>query len=336
MSMRIRTSAHRLATHRLATAVAAVAVGTALLLGTTAANPSGAYWTAGATTSATAVGTGQWCVAPDTTVATNYAVKLNSISTATGTNGRVAIIPVANNPAWGGGSTTGALTIKLTSCQDGASAASAQELANTIRITSWAYSSTAADRGTWLSGGTIAPGSRLSPSSTLGTNLLALAQQSSLSTLLGVTPVQRYSWIVAGGRSYSNQTAAPAFSCVLLTGLICTVPLTNSSGGDDTFSQAFDPNPWDGAASVSYKAATYAVQTAAGWTTAGAGLSNCPTLSVLCTPTSASTSMTATTASDATLFGSTNGNLLQWLVVQWNATSTSTLTDDLVLQVSFT
>jgi hypothetical protein len=317
---------------------ALLAAGAAVLLGTWTTSPSGAYWTATATPASTAAGTGQWCVAPDPTVASNYAIRLKDITTATGANGRVAIIPVANNAAWGGGVTSGPLTIKVSSCQDGVSTASAQELADTIRITSWAYASSSTDRGTWLSGGTIAPGSRLSPTSTLGANLLSLAQSSSQTTLLGVTPVQRYSWIVSSGRSNATpngQTVAAPFSCLAITGLVCTLTISNSSGGDNALSQVVDANPWDGSASIVYRASTYAVQSpTGGWTTAS-GLNGCAGLSLTCTPTAANTTMTATTASDATLFGSTNGNLLQWLVVQWNATSTATLTDDLVLQVSF-
>lgn len=319
---------------RVAAIAVVAAAGALIALGTGA--PSGAYWTATATPAPTAAGTGQWCASPDTTVASNEAIKLGDVATATGTNGRVAIIPVADNAAWGGGTANGVLTVTLWSCQDGSIVPAPAELANTVRITSWQYESTSTDRA-FLAGttSTVAPSSRLSPSSTLGSRILSLAQSASVSQLVGTQPLSRYSWIVAGGRSASAPTAAPTASCVLVVGLVCTVPVTNTSGGDDAFSQAFDTTPWNGSTTVAYRAATYAAQTPTGWSSGG-GFNGCPSLSLLCTPTAANVTMTATAASDATLYASTNGNLLQWLVVQWNATSTATLTDDLVVQVSFT
>jgi len=321
---------------RVPAVATAVVAALAVLVGVGAGAPSGAYWTATASPAAASVGTGQWCASPDPGVASNRAVALSSVATTTGTNGRVAIVPVANNAAWGGGTTNGVLTVTLWSCQDGSAVPVPTELADTIRITSWQYESAATDRS-WLAGttSTVAPGSRLNPSSTLGAKILNLAQGASITQLLGTQPLSRYSWLVAGGRSAAAPTANPAAGCVLLVGLICTVALTNSSGGDDTLGQAFDTSPWNGSTAVSYKAASYATQTSSGWSASG-GFNGCPTLSLLCTPTAATVTMTATTLSDASLFSSTNGNLLQWLVVQWNATSTSTLTDDVVVQVSFT
>jgi hypothetical protein len=58
----------------------------------------------------------------------------------------------------------------------------------------------------------------------------------------------------------------------------------------------------------------------------------CGTLGFLeCGTNVTTTFLTGTSASDASLLASNNGNLLQWLVVQW--TGTTTPPSDLVLEV---
>ena len=110
---------------------------------------------------------------------------------------------------------------------------------------------------------------------------------------------------------------------------------SNSSGGDTTFANAFNVNTWSNSTitATSYSANTSALQTSTGWGANNAWLNaTCGVLGTLiCSVNIAPTTLTGTSASDATLLATTDGNQLQWLVIQW--TGTTTPPPDLVLEV---
>lgn len=315
---------------------AAVAAACALLLFSLPTQGTGAYWTATTTGSTAAAGTGQWCAAPDPTEVGARFVRLSSITTTVGTNEHMAIIPVANNAAWGGGSGTDTLGVRLWGCQTAP--------VGNLRVTAWSNPATAvADN--WLAGSTVAPASRLDPTTGLGAQLAGLAQSATVTgapgaAILGAPSgdLRRYSWLIAGGRTSASPTLDPP-QCTYLTSALgtasCSVTITNSSGTDSSFASLFNILPWSGATitPTTYTANTWATQSATGWGTANGwlnapcgllGLAECGTIA-------APTTLTGTADSDATLLASTNGNLMQWLVVQWTATTPPP--SDLVLEV---
>jgi hypothetical protein len=297
---------------------------------------SGAYWTATTTPTGTGVGAAQWCMPPATASTDPQYVKLSTLTATAG--GRVAIIPVGNTAAWGGGVTGSTKNIKVTlwSCQDGSATPLPATLADSIRVTSWAVASTSAQRtGTATTPAAIAPTARLDPTSPLGVTILGYAQKAAATTTLGDNVIGRYSWVVASGRTAAAPTANPTLVCPILTLLAtCSQPITNGAA-DDTFAQAFDTTPWDGTTSVSYTLTTFATQTSllvSGWS-GNLDLNGCLLMTALgCVPTAVTPAMTVPTGTADAQLSTANGNALQWLVLQW--TGSATPTDDIYAQVT--
>jgi hypothetical protein len=292
---------------------------------------TGAYWTSASAGTASAAGTAQWCSTPDPAASGARYVRLSSITTNVGTNEHMAIIPVANNAAWGGGTGTKSLGVRLWGCQTAP--------VGSLRVTAWSNPSPAVAIN-WLTGSTVAPASRLNPASGLGAQLsgLALAASTSGIYLLGGSTgdVRRYSWLIANGRTSATPAADPDQCVYLLTAVsACTPTLTNSSSADSTFAQVFNVAPFASStlAPTTYTAHTWATQSAAGWGATNSWLNvTCGVLGLLiCGTNVTTTTLTGTAATDATLLASTNGNLMQWVVVQW--TGTTPPPSDLVLEV---
>jgi hypothetical protein len=313
---------------------AALAAGFALLLFSLSTEGTGALWTTTTTASTAAAGTGQWCAAPDPSEVGAHFIRLSSITTNVGTNEQMAIIPVANNTAWGGGTGSKTLGARLWGCQTAP--------VGSLRVTAWSNPATAVGVN-WLAGSTttVAPASRLDPASGLGAQLKGLAQASTVTattSLLGQSgDLRRYSWLIAGGRTSGAPTTDPA-QCsyaipLSLVAKTCTATITNSSGGDSSFTSLFNILPWAGStiAATSYTARTWATESAAGWGATNAWLDVTSTGLLQDGTVAAATTLTGTAAVDATLLASTNGNLMQWVVVQW--TGTSPPPSDLVLEV---
>lgn len=313
---------------------AAIAAGFALLLISLPAEGSGALWTTTTTASTAAAGTGQWCAAPDPNEVGARYIQLSSITTNVGTNEQMAIIPVANNAAWGGGTGTKTLGVRLWGCQTAP--------VGSLRVTAWSNPSTAV-ADDWITGSSVAPASRLDPAAGLGAQLKTLAQGASVTgtlPLIAGNPagdLRRYSWLIAGGRTSAAPTTDPT-QCTYFTSLTsasCSVQITNSSNTDSSFASVFNILPWAGSTitPTTYAAHTWATQSATGWGTTGGWLNvTCGALGLLeCGTNVTTTTLTGTSASDATLLASTNGNLMQWVVVQW--TGTTPPPSDLVLEV---
>jgi hypothetical protein len=293
---------------------------------------TGAFYTA-TTTGATAdAGTGQWCAAPDPAVSGSRFVRLSSLPVATG-NTRMAIVPVANNAAWGGGTGSKGFGVRLWGCSD-------TPPNDTLRVTAWANPASPIPAATWLANNGVAPSSRLDTSAGLGLSLRTLALAATVDAtkpLIGNSSgdARRYSWLVANGRTNTTQTADPTTCQYVLNLLIyCSFPLTNSSSGDNTFAQTFNTSPWTtpNIVGVDYTARTLAIQSTTGWSNGAAYLnSTCGVLGLLiCTTNPAATTLSGTAATDASLLASSDGNQLQWLVIQW--TGTTAPTSDLVLE----
>jgi hypothetical protein len=316
---------------------AALAAGFALLLIAMPTQGTGAMWTTTTSASTGSAGTGQWCAAPDPSESGARFIRLSSVTTNVGTNEQMAIIPVANNTAWGGGAGAAAATlgVRLWGCQ--------ATPVGSLRVTAWSNPNTSL-AVTMLAGTTVAPASRLNPASGLGAKLKSLALSASISaTTAAVTgttsgDLRAYSWLVSGGRTSAAPTTDPAactYALSVLLGETCgPVALTNSSGSDGTFAQLFNVTPWSGSTitPTTYTARTWALQSSSGWDTSGAWLNvTCGLIVVGCSTNAAATTLTGTAASDSTLFGSANGNLIQWVVVTW--TGSTPPPSDLVLEV---
>jgi hypothetical protein len=312
----------------------ALAAAFALLLFALPTEGTGALWTTTTTASTAAAGTGQWCAAPDPSEAGARFIRLSSITTSVGTNQYMAIIPVANNAAWGGGTGSKTLGVRLWGCQTAP--------VGSLRVTAWSNPSTAV-ADTWLTGSTtsVAPTSRLNPSSGLGAQLEGLALGSTVTattSLLGQSgDLRRYSWLIAGGRTSAAPTTDPAqcsYSLPLsLVSQTCSATITNSSGADSTFASLFNILPWTGStiAATTYTARTWATESPTGWGATNAWLNVTSTGLLEDGTVAAATTLSGTSASDATLLASTDGNQMQWLVVDWTATTTPP--SDLVLEV---
>jgi hypothetical protein len=312
----------------------ALAVAFAALLLAQPSQGTGATWTTTTTATSANAGTGQWCAAPDPSEVGARFIRLSTVTTNVGTNQSMAIIPVANNAAWGGGTGTKTLGVRLWGCQTAP--------VGSLRVTAWSNPTTAlADN--WLTGTTVAPASRLNPASGLGAQLKTLAQGTSTTAALPLIigspsgDLRRYSWLIAGGRTSTTPATDPP-QCTYLTSLTsanCTAQITNSSGGDSSFASVFNVAPWTGTtiSATTYTAHTWATQSSSGWATTNGWLNvTCGVLGLLeCGTNVTSTTLTGTAATDATLLGSPNGNLMQWVVVQW--TGTTTPPSDLVLEV---
>jgi hypothetical protein len=294
---------------------------------------SGAYWTATTSPSSAAVGAAQWCMPPAAAASNAQYVKLSTLTSTA--SGKVAILPVGNTAAWGGGTGTRTIKVTLFSCQDAAATTPPATLADSLRVTSWAVASTSAQRGWLNSTQAVAPGARLDPTSALGTTILGYAQKPAATTTLGDNVIGRYSWGVASGRTAAAPAANPTVTCPILSLVLpCSLAITNGAA-DDTFAQAFDTNPWDGVASVNYTLTTFATQSSAlvtGWS-GNLDLNGCLLMTVLgCTPTAIVPAMTVPTGTTDAQLSTANGNALQWLVLQW--TGSTTPTDDIYAQVT--
>jgi hypothetical protein len=312
-----------------------IAAGLAALLLAAPVQGTGATWTATTTASGANTGTGQWCAAPEPSEVGARFIRLNTVTTNVGTNQQMAIIPVANNAAWGGGTGSKTLGVRLWGCQTAP--------VGSLRVTAWSNPATPLAT-TWLAGGAVAPASRLNPTSAAGVDLKSRAQLATTTaslTLLTSVPsgdLRRYSWLIAGGRTSSAPTTDPTACTYLTTALgavTCNAQITNSSNSDSTFANLFNVAPWSGTTitPTTYTANTWAVQSATGWGTSTGWLNvSCGVLGLIICGTNASpTTLTGTSLSDANLLASNNGNVLQWLVIQW--TGTTPPPSDLVLEV---
>jgi hypothetical protein len=316
---------------------AALAAAFALVLVSLPTEGSGALWTTTTTASTAAAGTGQWCAAPDPSEVGARYIRLSSITTSVGTNQFMAIVPVANNAAWGGGATgSKTLGVRLWGCQTAP--------VGSLRVTAWSNPATAvADN--WLTGSTttVAPTSRLDPASGLGAQLKGLALGATVTatnTLLGLGgtsgDLRRYSWLISDGRTSAAPTTDPAqcnYSTVIPASPTCSVTITNSSGVDSSFANLFNILPWTGSTitATTYTARTWATESSSGWGATNAWLNNTSTGLITAGTVAAATTLTGPSGSDATVLASTNGNLMQWVVIDW--TGTTTPPSDLVLEV---
>ncbi|WP_213816920.1 hypothetical protein [Glaciihabitans sp. dw_435] len=301
---------------------------------------TGAYWTATATPAGSVVGQGQWCAAPNPAVSGARFIRLNTFAATSATNQKMIIVPVANNTAWGGGSGASAknLSVRLWGCQE--------TPVNDLRITAWSNASSGALAPAWVTGSTttVAPTSRLDPLSGLGSQLSTLARSATVRAdypLITPPPngdARRYSWIIANDRTSATPAADPG-SCSNLLSAIgnCLISLTELGLGlgktDSSFAQVFNTSQWSTPtiSPVNYPARTFALQTSAGWGTTGAWFNVTCTIGLLCTTNTTNTFLTGTGASDSTLLATTDGNQLQWVVMQW--TGTTPPPDDLVAEI---
>jgi hypothetical protein len=276
---------------------------------------TGAYWTTEVTGAVGTAGTGAWCATPDTAGTNSRFIRLSSITTdVSGTlgpfNRKMAIIPVANNTAWGGNGTLG------------------------LRVMSWSNPTGSASLNrTWITGGTVAPASRLNPNiAGLGVQLRDLSQhpEARQGSILGLgySDLRRFSWIVAAHRTRATPALSPP-ACVIGLGTgNCSVPLTAVGGGENLVKDVVDVTPWDIPGEyLTYTADTFAHQVSNGWTSSD--LNNVCAFLGPCTSVAAPTKLNATAATDTTLYGSIDGNQLQWLVIQYTGTAPA----DLVLEV---
>jgi hypothetical protein len=293
---------------------------------------TGAYWTTEVTGAVGTAGTGAWCATPDTAGTNSRFIRLSSITTdVSGTlgpfNRKMAIIPVANNTAWGGNGTTARnLSVRIYNCQE------APDPALGLRVMSWSNPTGSASLNrTWITGGTVAPASRLNPNiAGLGVQLRDKSQaaEARQGTLLGLgySDLTQFSWMVAAQRTRAAPAAQPA-NCGMLLGISgCSVPITAVGGGENLVKDVADVTPWDTPGEfINYPAGTFARQTTTGW--ASSDLNGC--VLGTCNAVPAATRLNATAATDTTLYGSIDGNQLQWLVIQYTGTAPA----DLVLEV---
>lgn len=280
---------------------------------------TGAFWTTSAAGNAVTPGVGDWCATPDP--ATNaQAYRLSDFPTVLGSEGtqvRIIAVPVANNSNWNlpGGNRT--LAVRLSSC--------ATTLTSfNLRATAWS-NSTAPGAITWASGSGIAPGSRLDLTQGYGLEIQALARWGVLPPNTGGTTAtnsnaRRFSWLVSTPRSTTNTGGNP--TCNNRNN--CTPSLVEIDGNTGSTS-----NTWVAAGSpvatfppsYIYPAETYAVNNnavggtdwaAANGLAAGSGNSA-----------SASTVTLVPSTGDAALT-SPDGNLMQWVVIEWWGNTPST------------
>jgi hypothetical protein len=301
---------------------------------------TGAYWNTTVTAANTTLGVGEWCAAPDPAISGARFIRLSSVTTDIGSNRKMVIVPVANNANWGGGTGSKKLSVRLWGCSE-------TPAADTLRITAWSNPSSALGR-TFLAGNTVAPATRLNPNTaaSLGVNIRDLAVDTTTiaSNVLGFVSgdARRFSWIVSSGRTSAAPTTDPSTCYVLLSGLgECRISMTSGLNGTgtvaSTFTQLFNITPWSGTniAPTTYGARSYATQTPTGWGAATGGSTWLNyTCALGCTTVGADVALTGTASSDATLFGSSDGNLMQWVVITW--TGTITPTDDLVVEIVLT
>ncbi|RZU67071.1 hypothetical protein EV379_3448 [Microterricola gilva] len=306
--------------------IALVSAAAALLI---PSGVTGAYWTTAATGTGVTPGVGDWCATPDP--ATNpRAVRLSDMPTVLGSDNtqiRIVAIPVANNAAWNPSGGNRSLAVKLSSCATTTNSFS-------LRITAWS-NSTSPGAITWASGSGITPGSRLNLTQGYGLEIQALARWGVLPPSTGGTQVtnvnaRRFSWLVSTPRAFDAVNGQP--SCANRN--TCTPSLLEIDGGD-----AITVNTWAAAGnptatfppSYVYPAGTYArvndnASSNAEWALTdrlngpnnGAGTASAVTL----VPSTGDTSLT-----------SADGNLLQWVVMEWwGGTPSNDIVAEVVLQ----
>lgn len=288
-------------------ALAALAAAAALLLAVPTA-VTGAFWTASQTASAQTSGSGTWCATPDP-AADPRLIRLADIP---GNGVRLVIIPVANNTAWGAGTGTRQLGVRLWSCQE-------QLPPTSLRISSWA-NATSVTGLTWLQGSTPAPVSRLDPATGYGLQLANLARFGDPNATQGGAevantgtsnaPARRYSWILTAGRSRDSDPVFEPGCRGGVMGLVSCHPLLGSTSA----AAAYPLQTWTGPAAPNhfYAAGTYAQTGSGGW--ARDGLNG-----LLRFVSRSDVLMEPNTTNDMT---TTNGNLMQWVVIEWSGTDT--------------
>lgn len=285
---------------------------------------TGAFWTASAPGSAGTAGIGDWCATPDT-ASNPRAIRIADIPAISGSGAsavNMIAIPVANNASWGGGDVNRTLAVKLQTCST--------TIPNnfTLRVTAWSNSTANTGATTWLNANTsISPASRLNLTAGRGSEIQKLARWGQSTTSPGTTvsnlDARRFSWLVSGPRSSAAPAAAPA-DC---HNRDCTPDFTAVAGPS-----AFLANNWTSTTpSVTYSAATFAMNTPGG----GSDWGSAAGLNANGNPTSNSiVSATATTmvpsTNDATALASADGNLMQWVVIQWSG---STPPSDLIAEI---
>lgn len=307
--------------------IAALVAGAAALL--IPSGVTGAYWTTAAAGNAVTPGAGDWCATPDP--ATNpRAYRLSDFPTVPGSEGtqvRMIAVPVANNAAWNPAGGNRTLAVKVSSCATTLSSFS-------LRATAWS-NSTAPGAITWASGSGIAPGSRLDLTQGYGLEVQALARWGVLPPNTGGTAAtnsnaRRFSWLVSTPRSTASVNGNP--TCA--NRITCTPSLLEING--NTASTA---NTWVAAGSPTatfppsyvYPAETYAVNTNSSggtdWAAAAglaAGQGNNGSLA---------SSVTLVPSTGDTALKNVDGNLMQWVVIEWwGGTPSTDLIAEIVLQ----
>ncbi|MGG7508920.1 hypothetical protein [Plantibacter sp. YIM 135249] len=311
--------------------VAALAMLSVLLLMPTAS--TSAQFQASLPAAAGSAGTGAWCISPDP--ATNPAyIRLSDVPALTATpTTRMAIIPVANTTVWNPAGGNKNLAARVWSCQDPTSAAMVND---SLKVMGWANAITIPPR-TWSVGSdaVLAPTSRLNPNTagSLGAQLATLSTAASVDAtaplLVPTGDLRRYSWMVGGNRTNAAPTADPP-QCTWATSLLLASCVVSTTAVP--FSSAFSANPWAGSttAPVTYPARTLAT---VNWGGGGAYLNGeCGVLGLLlCGSVPLNTTMTATTAATTTLYASSSGNTMSWVVVMWTGTTAPPV--DLVVEI---
>lgn len=271
---------------------------------------TGAYWTASAPGGAGTAGIGDWCATPDPS-SNPRAIRIADIPTVSGTSVNMIAIPVANNASWGGGDVNRTLAVKLQTCSTSIPSTFS------LRVTAWSNPASGAGATTWMNPANtgIAPSSRLNLAAGRGSEIQALAAAATVNSV----DARRFSWLLSGTRT-SSSPAANQNSCQGASCIVNAAAVTGSS--------AFIANNWSAVLpSVTYQATTYARSTLS---YPGAGWANADRLNIpgQGPPNNSPAQPIATTmvpvpanASAATTMASSDGNLMQWVVIQWSGTT---------------
>lgn len=305
-----RRRARRLALAAAATLAAALLIPSGV---------TGAYWTASAPGAAGTPGIGGWCATPDPS-GNPRAIRIADIPAISGSGAsavNMIAIPVANNAAWGGGDANRTLAVTLQTCSTSIPSTFA------LRITAWSNSTADTGATSWLDPENtgIAPASRLNLTTGRGSEIQKLARwgQSTESpgTAVSLVDARRFSWLVSGPRTASAPAAVPG-DCHNRT---CAPDFTAVAAPS-----AFIANTWASTVpSITYSAATFAVNNLSGgddWGSAaklnangsatGNGIVSATATTMVPVPANATTAST---------LASTDGNLMQWVVIQWSGTT---------------
>lgn len=266
-----------------------------------------AYLTSGATAPGTTGGVGRWCSVPDPAENPNV-YRLSDFAEyrwSSSASSHLIIVPAVRNGDFGAGGGDGRLGIRAWACKS-----SALTTSSDIRVTSWRNANGSGSINWKSQGGKIAA-NRLDPTTGLGQTLTELHREGNRAgkRLRGDARTQ-YSWLMSSGRSKTNLTISP--NC-LLGANTCALDIE----GHPTFGSGFNgdtPGSRSLNNSVEYLASAY-------WRRGG----EWPTL---LEPIAEQPVVLNPYGKD---IASTNGNQVQWVVMEWWG---STLpSDDMVLEV---